>query len=240
MNKLYLLIIISVLCVGIINAVDEKTSWGRVDPDTQIIIKQGCSNGTSLCTWCNITASYPNSTDFLSANMNLIGSDFYYTINSTFNNVVSDDYTACTLCSDNVQIDKVCAHYSVGKDASISNAMFYIGLLVILLVLFSFLLYKMVSVQTWGWQMGMLSLSYFVLLIVVYILQQLVINFIPSLPIISQFLSLTITIMLILILPLVLGMIIYTLYKITNEREVKTMLNMGYSDVEARHLTKRR
>lgn len=125
------------------------------------------------------------------------------------------------------------------NELTIQNAMFYIIILILLVVLFILSINKFFTATSIVGINAFLSISYFVLIAITFMAEQIVNNFMPTLPAIGAFLNLTLIILIVGLLPLILGLILYTLSQTIQSRKDARMVAMGYSSEEVKRYRKK-
>lgn len=124
---------------------------------------------------------------------------------------------------------------NTGK-GSTTGSSFLLGILLILFAgMFIFAAARIGNSESYAINAGYVSLSYFLLLIFIFLLDNLTNDYLEGVPVISQILGVVLTMMIIGLLPLFLGLAIYVLYKQTEEKQVKKLMGMGYTSSEARN-----
>lgn len=125
-----------------------------------------------------------------------------------------------------------------GTEFTTAKAIGYTGLLFVFITLLIILLYKFAMEENYGIKIGYLVGAYFDLIMVVYIAHSLTHCFIIDIPGLDQFLELFQSTLLIGLFPLVIFLVFYLFEKIIQEKEVKKLMGMGYSESEARSFKK--
>lgn len=211
----------SIFLIGLASAVNDcgndNSYLGTFSRGENITLKQPCDS----CAFVNLSSiSYPNSTV---QNFNIA---------MTQNGV---EYTTLFTNAD----DFGCYSYSVLGDKGGVNAQEtidfrigenLIGLIVILLLFVIGLIFSiggLIKGSTLVWKLLFSSLSYFLLLGVVFISSRLSDNL--NIPVASSVLSISLIILIAGVLPFILLLLAYLLYQIVNEKRMKRMMDMGHT-----------
>lgn len=224
--KLLLALFCLVLCINIASA--EMPVYQQ---DTLIQYPISCQINQELQPSANlsVTISEPITGEFVVINdaaESLSGGYFRY--NTTITNPGIYEITGkcctttCWTSSEQFKITKT------GEDLNLTDSILYFILLGICIV-FMILSLRQLFQSSSLWSIsGLVSLSYFLLISVVFILGKIVNNFMPTLPAIGSFLDTVLIILIVGLLPLILGLIIYTLSHISDEKRINRMVAMGY------------
>jgi len=243
MKKLILIMLIVSLClVGTVTSADELV----FKQDTVVDLKIPCFNNNSFCSasaTCNITILYPNGS-VLDNNRLMSNHITYhnYTLNRS-QTVILGIYTTSITCIDGGDKGYSTPIYNItptGRIISTSETALYITLLIGMVVFLIICLSKISSNDNYGWSMGLASLSYILLISVLFISYQLALNFLFSISYITSILYILFLITLICFFPFFIILIIYLLSKVAGEREIKALVDIGYSSEEAKNLKKRK
>ena len=219
--------------------------------DNQIFKSKGIKNIIALCydnnssfcnglTECDISVWNPEGEVVIdSMEMTWFSTHYSYNITTL---TINGDYSGIVLCS-----GQNAAHTSFnfkinpnGEELNLSKTIFYIVLLLLLIGFLVFSMSKIFSIDNYAWTLGFVSLSYILFMGVSFISYQLSINFLTSISFISSILYIFFYVSLIGFLPFFLISVIYLLSKMLEEKEVKEMMDMGYSPEEAKERVKKR
>jgi len=201
-----------------------------------VYLTQSCFQSGAICDTCNISSiTSPTSTLILSNKIMTKGSsEFNYTFhNSSYLGI----YYVNGYCTYGLDVQNWRYSFEVtptGEKLGTYDAILYIGILLLLLILLIGSLYKLFTQDNMAWFLGFLAISYFLLVSLVFMSGKIVNNFIPSLPAIGQFFDIALLILIILMFPLLLFMLFYPLYLKAKNKEKEDMMAMGYSAEETK------
>lgn len=126
-----------------------------------------------------------------------------------------------------------------GTEFTTAKAVGYIGLIFVFVAFLVLLLYKLKEEENYGYITAFISLAYFDLILIVYTAHSLTHCFVIDIVGLDKFLELTQTILLVGLFPLIVFIVFYLFEKLLEEKEVKKLTGMGYSDSEARSLKRK-
>jgi hypothetical protein len=217
---------------------------GTYEKGTDIEILQLCSYGGNICDACNISSiKYPNSSTIVSnVEMTKRESDFNYTLHSNYTNILGT-YSVNGICEYNGDVDIFRYEFEVtpnGEPLSISKTIFYISLFFILIFLLILSIFGIGRFEGYAYNMGCAALSYLLFLVTTFVAWQLSENFLTSIPFISTILLLLLMVLLVCTLPALIIVILYLLNKASEDKDIKNLKVMGYSDREIRRIRKKK
>lgn len=202
-----------------------------------IDIKMPCYMGGAYCDvsfTCSLTAQYPKTSQIFIDNQVMTRNPSYY--NYTINNSNTYGiYPASMSCSNGTLSGKSDFTFEItptGEILSTSDSFLYIGILSLLIILFILSITKIFTASSLAWLYGCISISYFLLIGIIFISGKIVNNFIPSLPAIGAFLDTALTILIVGLFPLIIFLVLSLFYKAFNEKEIGKMQDMGYTAEE--------
>lgn len=155
--------------------------------------------------------------------------DYYYNI-----------YCECVACSIVVGFDDLGGfaedHLMVtpnGEEGSTSKAVFYVGVLFLLLILFIASIYgASASEQLWT-KTGLGGTSYLLMVAITFIAWMMAANFMTSAPFMIEFLRIVFIVLTVAIFPVLIGLFVYGFWMMMRIDEIKKLQEQGYSDTEA-------
>lgn len=233
--KYLILILMLTFCITLISA--EISDLGYVKTNECITLVQSYCNAT----YSNVSSiQLPNKT-LLNINLVMIQSGCKFSTGYCNNSLIGD-YIVSTVTDVDGFPTEVSYLYHVnpsGQSVNTYDALFYIGILIILIALLAYCVLNIFKSEHMGWVVGFISGGYILLISVIFMLNQILTNFLPSLPFIGGLFSVFQNILLIGLLPLFIGETLYLLYRKVSEREIKDMMDMGYTEREARERRKK-
>jgi len=169
------------------------------------------------------------------SNFSEIG-DYYYNI-----------YCECDDCSIIADFDDLGGfaeeHLMVtpnGEEGSTSKAVFYVGILFILLILFIASIYgAAVSEQLWT-KTGLGGMAYLLMVAITFIAWSMSANFMTTAPFMIEFLRIMFIVLTVAIFPVLIGLFVYGFWMMMRIDEIKKLQEQGYSDTEAVEKVSRR
>jgi len=150
-------------------------------------------------------------------NFSEIGDSYYYNI-----------YCECDDCS-------IIANFTDlgGFAEETSKAVFYIGILFLLLILFIASIYgASVSEQLWS-KTGLGGVAYLLMVAITFIAWMMSANFMTSAPFMIEFLRIAFIVLTVAIFPVLIGLFVYGFWMMMRIDEIKKLQEQGYSDTEA-------
>lgn len=120
-----------------------------------------------------------------------------------------------------------------GEVATEANAIFYIGLLIVLIFGFGLIVYFGVTtdnliVKTFAWGFG-----YLFLIAVTFVAWNMAADFLTSSPFLVEFLRILFLVLMIGFFPFILGLFCYGVYMMLTLKEIKSMVERGIPETEA-------
>jgi hypothetical protein len=231
--------IIIFISLQYVNAETQIQTLGTFKSGETVTLVQNCLTSS----YSNISRIiYPNGTFALDTQTVMVknGDDYSYNFSNTDS---MGQYIVYGLCDESGTKTNWVYDFQItssGKETTISDSVFYIGVLIILIVFLILALLKITSNENYAWVIGYASLSYFLLLSILFIAYQISLNFLTLIPYISTILYIIFFITLILMLPLFIIGVIYLLSKIASEKGINELVEIGYSKEEAHKMKKRK
>ena len=127
-----------------------------------------------------------------------------------------------------------------GEDATIGKAVFYIGLLVVLLFFLAICVFSFVEFDNLLNRVGMIGLSYLFLTAITFIGWNMASDFITSAPFLISMLRILFFVFIISALPLFMGAITWYFLMLWKIKEIESLMTKGYSYDDAENRVKRR
>lgn len=229
MKYTLLLVFTLFLCLTLVSA--ETQDLGYIKTNDCITLVQSYCNST----YSNVSSiQLPNKT-LLHLDLPMTKTGCKYSLDYC-NNSQNGQYIVSTVTDVDGTPVEVSYTYNVNPSGSQTNtydALFYIGILLILISILAYCVISIFKSDNMGWVVAFISAAYILLISVVFMLNQILINFLPTLPFIGGLFSILQTILLVGLLPLFIGEFLYLMYRKVAETEIKDMINMGYSEKEA-------
>jgi hypothetical protein len=227
-NNFIFIILVLLMFIPVVNA-----DLGTYKQNECVLIKTLLNTST-----INIsTINYPNSTTVLSnIEMVKVGQTFTYNFCNT---TVLGTYIYDFLDAEGNPYVNSFTITKTGNIITIADSILYICIFLLLLSFFLLCIYKLFMQTEVSLFLIFLALSYFLLISVIFMAGKLINNFMPTLPVIGEFMDLFLLCLIIGLFPLVLFMIFYPLYLKVKNQESEDMMAMGYSAEESRKFRKR-
>ena len=237
MQKLNIYTIIFImLFVFSINAVSALT----FEQNSKIDLTYPCTYNGTICaptTTCNVSVIYPN------GSLMIENKQSTYTGTGIANHTITDSsingvYKVPITCNfANGDADSGSADFEItpnGETLNLSKTIIYLGLIFILIIILTILLYSMIAVDNFGWRIGLIGLSYVVSNIFFLSCWKTSEAFLTAVPFLGTLFHVLFITSTAGYFPFFLGLIIYFLLDMFNEKSINTLIGRGYSEEEAR------
>ena len=216
------------------------------EKDSVINLKFPCTyNGTNCPsgTTCNLSIIYPNQSLMVeNQQASYSGSGIAnYTLPDSS---VNGDYRVpltCTFPSSDSESGQ--ADFTItpnGELPTIAQTLIYLGLIIILLILFTIIVFALFNIDHFGWRMGLTSFAYIianVFLLVCWKMAELFLTSVPFIEILFKVLYITSTVG---YFPMFLFVFVYSMLHMTDEKNINTLMDRGFTEDQAIRQTKRR
>lgn len=227
---LFCFLIETIFVMGLVSAQIESLSISKLN--TYVQLTQAVTNST----YCNLTkVQYPNNTiQTIGIYMTKNGNDYNYTY---FTNALGE-HSYITCCNPDGVETCVGVTFDVtpnGEEASISNALFYYGMIFLFFITLISCIYLSIKLKKIWMRMLFVCLSYLSLIIITFIIWQMCVNFVSGISFIPTITYMIWVISMICFFPFIIIMGLYILNLEAKELEVTTKIKMGYSEDEARN-----
>ena len=240
MKKLTI-ILMSMLMIAIVTAGDVQT-LNQIRQYDNITLKQNCVN----VTYVNITSigvTGLNTVELLSSpvSMTLVSNGFQTYLFT--NNTLIGKYIVTGICNENLVAKAWSYDYEVtpnGQTASGGTAVFYIGLLAVLLLFFVLCIYSFVHFDNLLSRVGMLGLGYLILIAITFIGWNMAKDFITSAPFLIEMLWILFLVLIIGLFPLLIGAFAYYFLMLWKIKEIERLMDKGFSMEDAQRRTSKR
>lgn len=127
-----------------------------------------------------------------------------------------------------------------GEEGTTSKAIFYIGILFLLLILFIASIYgASASEQLWT-KTGLGGVAYLLMVAITFIAWMMSANFMTTAPFMIEFLRIAFIVLTVAIFPVLIGLFCYGFWMMMRIDEIKKLQEQGYSDTEAAEKVKNR
>jgi hypothetical protein len=191
------------------------------------------SNNASECV---ITTMDSIDVSILNYNMTRVGQTFYATILS--GNITKAGIDVCfnIECSDGVQKSTGDECFSItpnGQEASVGSAVFYVGLIFILIIFLIGCVYVFMSSDNLLAKVGMFGLGYLLLIAITFIGWNMAEDFVSSSPFLIDMLRILFWVLISGALPLLLGAFAWYTIMLFKIKEIERLMTKGMSYDEA-------
>lgn len=206
---------------------DETTNIIATCYDTSLNFCNGLTN-------CSISVTSPNSNVSVDNQLMAWNTNYYsYSIPTD----ILGDYSGLVVCKGTGINAKTTFNYQVtpnGEISSTSKAFLYIGILIILVLLCGFLIYYAVtSNHHIVARASAFLFAYLLLIAISFIAWNLSNDYLTSSPFLTTMFKIIFYFLLIAFLPLLLAVIIYSLYMILKIKEIQKLIDEGMPEDEA-------
>jgi len=232
--KYSLVMVAMILTISVVCA--SNPSFGIFEQNECVELKQICFINGSQCDVCNLTSiDYPDGRIAVNnTQMQKREGDFNYTFCDSTYNGRYDVNGYCTYGSD---VKKpFTAFFEVtpnGELPTSSKALFYIGAMVILLLMFFMTIAGLIRFERPSWKLLFGGLSYLMLIAISYTAWVISINFITATAFIGNFFYWIFIILLIAFVPLFLGAIAWYIWLLMSIKQINNMIERGIPGDEA-------
>jgi len=127
-----------------------------------------------------------------------------------------------------------------GEILSGASASVYVGLIIILLAILVLVLWGVVTSDSFGWKMGLTSFAYIVANIFLLVCWKTAESFLTAVPFLEILFHVLWIISNACYIPMFLGVIAYMLFHMTDEKNIETLMDRGFTEDQARWRTKRK
>lgn len=193
-------------------------------------------NYCSINATCRTTIIDPDG-EVLINNYNMSRNNAVFEINLTSNQTSTlGEYEFNVVCSDNGNSVSRFLNFNItpnGEMPTTASGILYIGLLVLLLVIFGFLIYGFLSSKTVLVKFFLFHLGYLTLLSIFFIAWNMSANYFMSVTFITAFFRITWFVSMIAYFPLILMSFIYVGYLMVQIKEINNMIERGVPEDEA-------
>lgn len=210
----------------------QQESLGTFQQGDIIQLGQICAN----CTYNNITSVYVQGEfNVLLSNVEMqkSGTEYNYTFNETNRNGVyvvkgvGDPDGVPTIWIYNFEITPN------GEISTEANAIFYIGLLALLVIFFILFVYFGISTDHIWIKAASWGFGYLLLIGISFISWNMAADFLTSSPFLVEFLRVTFIVFMVGFFPFILVLFVYGVYMMITVKEIKSMMDRGIPEGEA-------
>ncbi len=228
MKKLFIFLLLGLFLLSFTSALDSH----QQDVSYDLIVS---SNNASSCNLSYI--KYPDNTKTIySIPLTQSGRDFYTTLNS--NNYSQLGITCMGItCTDGVTFEPGTKCIEVtpnGELVTIAKTIIYLGLAATLLIILIFLLFITFSTENFGWRIGLSAFSYVISNVFLLVCWKIAEMFLTSVPFIETIFRILYISSNVIYLPFFLGIVVVYLLHMTDEKNIETLMNRGFSEEQAR------
>jgi len=237
MKLFFSILIVSIFLVPLIYAEDTSSYLGTVRQNSCIDIPQVCAS----CSYIKINIQYPNKTiAVLNQSMTNKGGGLW---TYTFCNTTDVGRYDVTGVGDiNGIPDNFVSRFEVtpnGEEVNVGKAIFYIGLLGVLIVFLGLSLVGFVKFDNLLAKVGLFGLSYLLLMAITFVGWNMASDFLTSSPFIASMLRILFFVLIGGLFPLIVGSFAYYFIMITKIKEIERLMNKGLPYDEAERRVKR-
>lgn len=233
-NKILICMILLIVILPIVSGL----TIGTFKNGECVNLFQTCSN----CTYANITSViYPNGTSII-GNVDMTKSGTYYSFkycNTTLNGI----YQVTGIGDPDAVVEVWNYDFVIspnGEDATEGKAVFYIGLLIVLLVFLVGAVVIFMESENLLARVGMFGLGYLLLMAITFIGWNMASDFLTSSPFLISMLRILFWVLVAGVFPLVVGGFAYYVLMLFNIKEIERLMTKGFSYEDAQRRVKKR
>ena len=227
MKKLLIFLLLGIFFISFTSATVETLGTFKQHKCVNLI-----QSGAGL-TECNITSvKYPNSTNSLGqVSMTLYGGEFNYTFCNT---ELNGQYICNGFCGNGSDYIYWAYDFNINPSGLSLNVGILITFLFIILAIFILSFYKIFNSNSRVELLTFAITSYFLLLIFLFMAWKTTENYLYNMEWIINLFYIIFLIFLVLMFPFIIALILYLFYNMFTEKNMKEMIDMGYSPEEAK------
>ena len=193
-------------------------------------------------TTCNFSVIYPNQS-LMMENQEATYTGTGVASFILIDNSINGDYKVPLICSfPSGDSDSGNADFTInptGQDITKANMSIYLGLMIILLVLLIGIIFTLFKTENFGWKMGLTSFAYIISNGFFLVCWKVAEMFLVSMPFLEVIFRILYTISTIGYFPMFLFILGYSLLHMTDEKNIKTLMNRGFTEDQARYRSRR-
>lgn len=179
----------------------------------------------------NITITAPNSTTIVSNKLMTISNGYAnYTLSAT------DDVGVYQFFTYDLNNGSYSGSFSItpnGENATVGNAIFYIGLLAVLLFFLAITIYFFISFDNLLGRVATIGASYLLILAITFIAWNMAESFITSAPFLIDMLRILFFVLIVMAFPLLIGGFIWYFLMLWKVKEIERLMSKGMSYEES-------
>lgn len=223
-------------CINLVNA--EQQTLGTFKQNDCINLIQTCNN----CTYSNITSViYPNSSVVISnVEMTKSGTYFYYFFCNTSLNGAYIVTGVGDLDGTNEIWNYDFTITPNGEDASVGKAIFYIGLIIILIVFIIGCVSMFMETNNLLAKVATVGLGYLILIAINFIAWNMAKDFLTSSPFLIDMFRILFFVLIVGLFPLLIGAFAWYFLMLWKIKEIENLMKHGMSEQEASERVNRR
>ena len=228
-NKfLFIFLILGLFLISFTSAIDSH----KQNTEYDLIIS---SNNASSC---NLTyIKYPDSSKLIySIPLTQSGRNFYTTIKESNYSQLGLTCMGIT-CTDGITFEQGSKCIEVtpnGELPTIEKTIIYLSLDAILFIILLTLLFFIFSTENFSWRVGLSAFSYVISNVFLLVSWKIAELFLTSVPFIETIFRILYISSNVIYLPFFLGIVVVYLLHMTNEKNIKTLMNRGFTEDQAR------
>jgi len=233
------------ICAFILVGTLSFSSALTFEKDSVINLKFPCTYDGGNChadTECRLSVIYPNQTLMVEnqiADYSGSGIANYTLPDSSINGDYKVPLT-CTFPSNYSKEGQ--ADFTITPNGEIpitAKTLIYIGLIIILLALLAFIIFALFNIDHFGWRMGLTSFAYIIANVFLLVCWKMAEMFLTSIPFIETLFRILFVVSTAGYFPMFLFILIYSLMHMTDENNIQTLMDRGFTEDQARWRTKR-
>lgn len=127
-----------------------------------------------------------------------------------------------------------------GEDPNSSQIYIYLGLIFVILVFLAGIIFALFEIDSFAWRMGLTSFAYIIANVFLLVCWKTAEMFLTSIPFIEIIFRVLYVVSTAGYFPMFLFVLVYTLLHMTDEKNIETLMNRGFTEDQARWRTKKK
>jgi len=239
MKKIMMLFLLGIFLLTTVSAEVETVPFNET-----VSLRYTCTLNNAIpsaSTEYNITISYPNGTSFIDNKATTPLGNGAFSYSTLFNPVGL--YKVQMFCYDDTYSYSSEGWYDVtpnGEQATVGTSILYIGLIFILVIFLAGGVTIFMKTDNLLAKVGMLGISYLLLMAVSFISWQMAIDFLTSTPFLISMLRIIFFVLIAGLFPLVIGSFAWYFLMVFKIKEIENLMTKGFSFEDAERRTGRK
>jgi len=229
------------LLIGTLSFSSGLTLKKDVDSLITFPVTYNGSNAPSGTT-CNYSVIYPNQS-LMVENQQATYTNTGVASFILLDNSVNGDYKVPLICSfPDGNSESGNADFTINPTGNVilkESMSVYLGLMIILFLLLIGIIFALFKTENFGWKMGLTSFAYIISNGFLLVCWKVAESFLVSMPFLEVIFKVLYKISTIGYFPMFLFVLVYSLLHMTDEKNIKTLMNRGFTEEQARYRSRR-